>query len=570
MRRAAAAALALIMALAPGSTPAFAISDLEASVADRRCLEPEDWSDNIRGVVEQATARGFDEPVQCVWIVDGPSSITGIGGAICVEGAETGVRRCSYRVRTAVRPSDDRINSVISWNTAAAAGHPYRGLTDPLAGVPILIKDNIETADMPTTAGSLALVNNAPGRDAPLVARLRAAGAVIAGKANLSEWANFRGEDSISGWSAVGGQTRNPHALDRNPCGSSSGSAAAVAAGLVPAAIGTETNGSIVCPAAANGVVGFKPTVGLVSRTHIIPISASQDTAGPITRTVEDAALILSVIAGTDPADPATAEADDRRTDYRAALDAGSLAGVRIGVARFLTGYHDGTDAVFEAALADLRAAGAELVEITDGPHMDTIGQTQFTVLLTEFRAGLNTYLASTDPVQVPTRTLADLIAFNEATPRELALFGQEYFVQAEATGGLDDPEYIEARDTARRLAGAEGIDRLLSEHDVVALVAPTGGPAWPTDPVLGDNFTGSSSTLAAVAGYPHLTVPMGFVQGLPVGLSIFGAQWDDARILSLGYAYEQQSRAFRAPAFLNSINDNEQIAPLLRPAASQ
>ena len=510
MRRAAAAALALIMALAPGSTPAFAISDLEASVADRRCLEPEDWSDNIRGVVEQATARGFDEPVQCVWIVDGPSSITGIGGAICVEGAETGVRRCSYRVRTAVRPSDDRINSVISWNTAAAAGHPYRGLTDPLAGVPILIKDNIETADMPTTAGSLALVNNAPGRDAPLVAR------------------------------------------------------------LVPAAIGTETNGSIVCPAAANGVVGFKPTVGLVSRTHIIPISASQDTAGPITRTVEDAALILSVIAGTDPADPATAEADARRTDYRAALDAGSLAGVRIGVARFASGYHAGTDAVFEAALADLRAAGAELVEITEGPDMQAIGEAQFTVLLTEFKVGLNTYLASTDPVQVPTRTLADLIAFNEATPRELALFGQEYFVQAEATGGLDDPEYIEARDTARRLAGAEGIDRLLSEHDVVALVAPTGGPAWPTDPVLGDNFTGSSSTLAAVAGYPHLTVPMGFVRGLPVGLSIFGAQWDDARILSLGYAYEQQSGAFRSPAFLNSINDNDEIAPLLRPAASQ
>lgn len=462
------------------------------------------------------------------------------------------------------------VNSVIAWSPAAGSTTWDAGAADrSIVGMPILVKDNIETADMPTTAGSLALVNNAPGRDAPLVARLREAGAVIAGKANLSEWANFRGADSISGWSAVGGQTRNPHALDRNPCGSSSGSAAAVAAGLVPAAIGTETNGSIVCPASANGVVGFKPTVGLVSRTHIIPISESQDTAGPITRTVQDAALILAVIAGTDPADPATTEADARRTDYRAALDAGSLVGARIGVARFLAGYHTGTDAVFEAALADLRAAGAELVEITEGPEMGPIGRAQFTVLLTEFKAGLNAYLATTDPVQVPVRTLADLIAFNAATPRELALFGQEYFIQAEATAGLDDPAYVEARETARRLAGAEGIDRLLAEHGVIALVAPTGGPAWPTDPVMGDRFLGSASTLAAVAGYPHLTVPMGFVDGLPVGLSIFGAKWDDARILSLGYAYEQRSRAFRAPAFLNSVNDNEIVAPLLRPAAT-
>lgn len=463
------------------------------------------------------------------------------------------------------------VNSVIIWS--ASAGSANWDADDPdrsTLGMPILIKDNIETADMPTTAGSLALVDNAPGRDAPVVARLREAGAVIAGKANLSEWANFRGEGSISGWSAVGGLTRNPHALDRNPCGSSSGSAAAVAAGLVPAAIGTETNGSIVCPAAANGIVGFKPTVGLVSRTHIIPIAESQDTAGPLTRTVQDAALILSVIAGTDPADPATAEADARRVDYRAALDAGALAGTRIGVARFLAGYHDDTDAVFEQALETLRAAGAQLVEITEGPDMQTIGRVQLTVLLTEFKAGLNAYLATTDPTQVPTRTLADLIAFNAAEPRELALFGQEYFVQAEATAGLGDPAYLEAVATARRLSREEGIDRLLAEHGVVALIAPAGGPAWPSDPVMGDRFLGSASALAAVAGYPHLTVPMGFVGGLPVGLSIFGARWDDARILSLGYAYEQRSRAFREPAFLDSVNDNEAIAPLLRPAVSQ
>lgn len=463
------------------------------------------------------------------------------------------------------------VNSVIVWSPVAASADWDAEAPDrAIGGMPIVIKDNIETVDMPTTAGSLALIDNTPGRDAPIVARLRAAGAVIAGKANLSEWANFRGEDSISGWSAVGGQTRNPHALDRNPCGSSSGSAAAVAAGLVPAAVGTETNGSIVCPAAANGVVGFKPTVGLVSRTHIIPIAASQDTAGPIAGTVADAALVLSVIAGTDPADPATAEADARRTDYRAALEAGSLAGARIGVARFLTGYHDETDAVFDQALAELRAAGAELVEITGGPDMQAIGAAQFTVLLHEFKAEINAYLGATDPAQVPTRTLAELIAFNEAQPRELALFGQEYFIQAEATGGLDAPEYIQARETARRLSREEGIDRLLADHEVVALVAPTGGPAWLTDPVMGDHFLGSASTLAAVAGYPHLTVPMGFVDGLPVGLSIFGARWDDARILSLGYAYEQRSQAFRRPAFLNSVNDNEAIAPLLRPVAAQ
>ncbi|MBX9615285.1 MAG: amidase [Caulobacteraceae bacterium] len=443
-------------------------------------------------------------------------------------------------------------------------------LRGPLHGVPILIKDNVETLDMPTTAGSLALLNNAPGRDAPLVARLREAGAVILGKTNLSEWANIRSSASVSGWSAVGGLTRNPHALDRNTCGSSSGSGAAVAAGLAPAAIGTETDGSITCPAAVNGIVGFKPTVGLVSRTHIVPISHSQDTAGPMTRTVEDAAIVLSVIAGSDPADPATVEADARRVDYRAALDAGSLRGTRIGIGRFLAGYSAGTDRVFEQTLQALRDAGAELVEITEGPDTGVIGAAEFTVLLTELKADLNAYLASTDPAQVPTRTLAEVIAFNAATPREMALFGQETFIAAEATKGLDDPAYREARATSLRLAGPEGIDRLLAQHRVVALIAPTNGPAWSIDAVNGDHYLGSASQLAAVAGYPHLTVPMGFVQGLPVGLSFIGAKWDDARILSLGHAFERATQAIRPPTFARSADELPELAPSLAPYARQ
>ncbi len=420
-----------------------------------------------------------------------------------------------------------------------------------LAFVPILLKDNIETADMPTTAGSLALVDNAPGRDAPLVTRLRDAGAVILGKTNLSEWANIRSTNSISGWSAVGGQTRNPYDPERTPCGSSSGSAVAVAIGLAPAAIGTETNGSIVCPASVNGVVGFKPTVGLVSRTHIVPISHSQDTAGPITTTVEDAAIILTVIAGSDPADPATAEADARKVDYRAALDAGSLNGARIGVMRFLSkNFSPDTQAAFEQSLQAMRDAGAILIEIEEGPDIGAIGRAALTVLMTELKVDLNAYLASTDPVQVPTRTLADLIAFNESEPRETVLFGQELFLRAEATKGLDDPEYIEARASSFRMAGPEGIDRLMAENNVVALVSPTTSRAWTNDPADDDRSQGSSSTLAAVAGYPHLTVPMGFDRGMPVGISFIGGKWEDARILSLGYAFEQRTHARRPPTF--------------------
>lgn len=441
----------------------------------------------------------------------------------------------------AVLHDETTANSVILWTPGV--GEVEWSPEDGITGMPILLKDNIETRDMPTTAGSLALADNAPGRDAPLVARLREAGAVILGKTNLSEWANIRSSNSISGWSAVGGLTVNPYDRTRTACGSSSGSATAVATGLAPAAIGTETDGSITCPASVNGVVGFKPTVGLVSRTHIVPISHSQDTAGPIAVDVATAATVLTAIAGSDPADAATAEADQRRTDYRAALDAGSLRGARLGVLRYgVANYSADTQAAFEAALASLRAAGAELIEITTAPQTPGIGQMELTVLMYELKADLNAYLASTDPAQVPTRTLADVIAFNEAEPRETVLFGQELFVQAEATTGLDNPDYIAARANALRMAGPEGIDRMLSENNVVALVAPSTSRAWTNDREDDDNGQGSASRLPAIAGYPHLTVPMGLDRGMPVGISFIGAKWDDARVLSLGYAYEQSS----------------------------
>ena len=425
-------------------------------------------------------------------------------------------------------------------------------LRGPLHGIPVLVKDNIEVAGpLPTTAGSLALKGNVTNRDAPIIARLRAAGAVILGKTNLSEWANIRSDTSTSGWSAVGGLTKNPHALDRNACGSSSGSGAAVAASLAPLAIGTETDGSITCPAGINGIVGFKPTVGLVSRTLIVPISHSQDTAGPMALTVRDAAVLLGVIAGSDPADPATAEADARKADYAANLSADALKGKRIGVLRDRIGGRADIAALFDAALKAMQGAGATIVEIKDSQSgQDKLGAAELEILMTELKADIATYLASL-PAKTGPKTLADLIAFNKAHPEEMRWFDQSLFELAETKGGLDGAAHIEAKAVAARLAGPEGIDRLLKDHKVDVLVGVTNGPAWTTDLVNGDHYTGPSvSQMPAVAGYPHLTVPMGATRGLPVGLSIIGTKWSDADVLAAGYAYEQASRKRVAPTY--------------------
>jgi amidase len=474
--------------------------------------------------------------------------------------------RAGPTLRSVIAVNPEAIAQAKALDAERRAGN-VRG---PLHGIPILIKDNIETRELPTTAGSLALKNNATGRDAPMAARLRAAGAILIGKTNLSEWANYRSTRSISGWSAVGGLVRNPYALDRNACGSSSGSGAATAASLAAAAIGTETSGSIVCPSSMNGLVGIKPTVGLVSREGVVPISHTMDTPGPMTRNVRDAALVLTALAGSDPADSATAEADQRKVDYAKSLDPGALNGRRLGVLRIGAGGHAEVDKLFEQALADLKAAGAEIVEIKQGPDQQAIGATIGAIMQTEFKAGIEAYLAKAAP-GVGLKTLADLIAFNSANAEgELPLFGQEIFEQSQARGGLDDPTYKEALATAKRLAGPEGIDRILAADRLDAIIAITGGPAPFTDAAgLSRGLAVNVATVVpAVAGYPHLTVPMGLANGLPVGLSFIGKAWSEADLLAMGYAYEQAANRRVPPSYLPSLNARPAFQKAFAPAS--
>lgn len=437
----------------------------------------------------------------------------------------------------------------------------------PLDGVPILVKDNIETLDpVATTAGSLALKDNVTRRDAPVVARLRAAGAVILGKANLSEWANIRSNRSMSGWSAVGGLVRNPYALDRTACGSSSGSGAAVAASFAAAALGTETDGSVVCPSAINGLVGLKPTVGAVSRTHVVPISHSQDTPGPMARSVRDAAMLYTAMIGSDAADVATKDADAHRVDYAAGLSEGALKGVRVAVLR--PDMTPDLTARFDAALAVLRAAGATLVDV-QRPPTPGLGAAEQLVLYTELKADLDAYLATT-PAAVRTRTLDQVIAFNDANSgAEMPFFGQETFVAAAKTKGLTDPAYRTAREKGQAQA-AGAIDAMLKAADARLIVTPSYGAAWPSDPVHGDQSSdASASQLPAVSGYPHLTVPMGLVRSLPVGLSFIGPAWSEQTLLAAGYAYEARAMARQAPRYLPSAEAGPGLEGAVAPRSS-
>ena len=417
-----------------------------------------------------------------------------------------------------------------------------------LHGIPVLVKDNIDTADrMKTTAGSFALGDVKPARDSFVVGQLRDAGAVILGKANLSEWANFRSTRSSSGWSARGGQCRNPYALDRSPCGSSSGSGVAVSANLCAVAVGTETDGSIVCPSSVNGIVGIKPTVGLVSRSGVVPVSHSQDTPGPMARTVADAAALLTTLAGADERDAATASAR-AEPDYTAFLDPDGLRGARIGVARKLAGFNDRVDRLFEDALVAIRDLGAELVDPADIPHTDELEDPELEVFLYEFKADLEAYLGSLGPSQ-PYRTLADLIAFNaEHADVEMPFFGQELFEKAAERGPLTEPAYLDALATCRRVSRTEGIDVVMDEQRLDALIAPSNAPAWRTDYANGDHYVGGNSTPAAVAGYPSVTVPMGFAFDLPIGISFMGRAWSEGTLIRLASAFEHATRHRRPP----------------------
>jgi amidase len=504
-----------------------------------------------------------------------PSSVPGFElDEITIADLQDGMKSGKFTARSiaerylsrieAVDKQGPAINAVIELNPDAIAiademdaERKAKGVRSPLHGIPVLIKDNIDTADrMMTTAGSLALVGARPPKDSLVAAKLRTAGAVILGKTNLSEWANIRSSHSTSGWSGRGGLTKNPYALDRNACGSSSGSGAATAANLCAIAIGTETDGSVVCPASANGLVGIKPTVGLVSRTGIVPISHSQDTAGPMARTLRDAATLLSSIVGSDPSDTATLASQGKmQSDYTQFLDPNGLKGARVGVARKYFGFSEAVDSLMETALDVMKKQGATLVDPAD---LDTFGKfddSEFLVFLYELKADLNSYLsrlASSSEVH----TLKDIIDFNEKNKaKEMPYFGQDIFIKSEAKGPLTDQPYLDALEKNRRLARTEGIDALMDKHKLDAIVAPTAGPACLTDLLDGDHFTGGSSNAAAVAGYPNINVPAGYVGGMPIGLSFFGRAWSEPTLIKLAYSFEQATNFRKPPQFLPTLS---------------
>jgi len=485
------------------------------------------------------------------------------------EGMKTGKFTARFLVEKYSSRIDDvdqrgpAINSVIEMNPdalwiAAALDQERKakGPRGPLHGIPVLIKDNIDTADrMMTTAGSLALVGSKPSKDSFVAEKLRASGAVILGKTNLSEWANIRSSHSTSGWSGRGGLTKSPYALDRNPCGSSSGSGAGVSANLCAAAIGTETDGSIVCPASSNGVAGIKPTVGLVSRSGIIPISHSQDGAGPLCRTVRDAAIMLGALTGVDPRDAATSGSQGKSfMDYTQFCDPNGLKGARIGVARKYFGFSDSVDALMEQSLDTMKKQGATLMDPADIETFGKFDESELLVFMYELKADLNAYLAGLGP-NFPMRTLKDIIDFNERNrQREMPYFGQDLFLKAEAKGPLTEKAYLDALEKNHQLARTEGIDATLDKHRLDAIVAPTGGPAWITDLVNGDHVAGGSSNAAAVAGYPNINVTAGFIFGLPVGISFFGRAWSEPTLIRLAFAFEQATKARQSPRFLPTI----------------
>ena len=456
------------------------------------------------------------------------------------------------------------LNSILETNPDALAiaqkldeERESGGLRGPLHGIPVLLKDNIATADqMTTTAGSLALEGCIAPADAWVAHRLREAGAILLGKANLSEWANFRSSQSSSGWSGRGGQCRNPYVLNRNPCGSSAGSGVATSASLTAVSLGTETDGSVVCPSNANGLVGVKPTVGLISRSGIVPIAHSQDTAGPMTRTVADAAALLSALVGVDPADKATRGNEERaKLDYSSVLDPKGLSGARIGVARQYFGFHPGVDATLGEALDAMNGQGAELIDPVEFSTRGQFGDAEYEVLLYEFKTDLNQYLANLGP-STTVRSLADLIRFNDDNAEsEMLFFGQDIFLEAESRGDLTSTEYTAALELCRQSTRTGGIDSVMDQHRLDAIVAPTGGPAWTTDLVNGDHFLGGSSSYAAVSGYPNITVPAGFVHGLPVGLSFFGRAWSEPLLLKFAFAFEQATQARREPTFKPTVS---------------